>query len=51
MLNNLQQFISMNGYGVYVWSAYISVIATLAWQWFRPWQRFRRYKKSIASDA
>lgn len=51
MLNSIQQLISMNGYGAYVWSAYSLVIAALTWQWFQPWQRYRRYKKTVASGS
>jgi heme exporter protein CcmD len=34
MVNNLKDFFLMGGHGLYVWSAYGSVVTYLAMQWF-----------------
>jgi len=41
MIENIFHFFQMNGYGVYVFSAYACVITLLFLQWFIPWRRFK----------
>lgn len=43
MIAALPHFFHMGGYGLYVFSAYGSVIALLTVQWFLPWRRWRKY--------
>ena len=43
MINALQDFFYMNGHGIYVWSAYGSVLIFLVVQWFLPWRKWRQY--------
>lgn len=44
-MTSLIQFLQMGGYGAYVFPAYGLVIMALAWQWFIPWRRWRRYRQ------
>lgn len=43
MINTLFQFFYMNGYGGYIFSAYIITIVLLLVQWFIPWRRWKKY--------
>lgn len=45
MLNTLQEFIRMGGYGNYIWSAYGIVVLFLIYAWRMPWQRWRKMRK------
>jgi heme exporter protein D len=48
----LYDFFYMNGHGVYVFSAYGSVLTFLMVQWFIPWRRFRNYlRKELKKSA
>lgn len=42
-MNSLFNFLYMNGYGFYVWSAYGCVFTFLLMQWFFPWRRWQKY--------
>lgn len=46
MTEQLVNFVSMGGYGFYVWSAYGSVLAFLFTQWFFPWRRWQKYLRT-----
>lgn len=46
MIAALQHFFHMGGYGLYVFSAYGSVVLLLAIQWFLPWRRWQQYRRS-----
>lgn len=39
----LRHFFHMGGYGLYVFSAYGSVITLLTIQWLIPWRRWQHY--------
>jgi heme exporter protein CcmD len=43
MSNTLLQFLQMGGYGLYVWSAYLSVIICLAGLLIIPYRRWKQY--------
>ena len=43
MLETLRHFLNMGGYGIYVWSAYGSVILCLLVQWLIPHYLWRKY--------
>lgn len=51
MLATLQEIIYMNGYGGYVWSAYISVFVLLLAQWFIPWRRWKKYLREQTQSS
>lgn len=51
MTNALPHFLAMGGYGLYVWSAYGSVLAFLTVQWFIPWRRWKRYLREQKKTA
>jgi len=46
MINTVLNFFYMNGYGVYVFSAYSAVLIFLSIQLFIPWQRFRSFLRA-----
>lgn len=41
---------NMGGYGMYVWSAYGTVLCILAIQLFLPWQRSRKINSTIDDE-
>jgi len=43
MIDAVQAFFHMGGYGFYVWSAYGSVFIFLSAQWFISWRRWKLY--------
>jgi len=45
MLIALKQFLLMDGYATYVWSAYGIVLGMLAIQLFKPWKRWQKLLK------
>ena len=42
-MDKIIHFLTMGGYGFYVWSAYGSVLLLLWIQWFIPWRRLKNY--------
>jgi heme exporter protein D len=44
-MDKILQWLTMGGYGIYVWPAYALVAGTLALQLFLPWRRLKHYKK------
>ena len=46
MTDTFLNFSHMSGYGLYVWSAYGSVLGCLVIQWFIPWRRWRKYLRT-----
>lgn len=44
-MNDLLKWLSMGGYGFYVWSSYGLVFVTLAVQLIRPWRNWRKIRK------
>lgn len=48
MIEHLQNFFAMGGYGFYVFSAYSCVIVFLLVQWLLPWQRWQKYLKQTS---
>ena len=46
----MEHFLYMNGHGVYVWSAYGSVLLFLVAQWLTPWHQWRQYLKQQKSQ-
>lgn len=47
MMTLLLNYLGMDGYGAYIWTAYGIVLAALSWQWFMPWRRLRKYQRSL----
>lgn len=43
-MTNLQDYLQMGGYGIYVWPAYIAVFTFLFFHWFIPWRRLKKFK-------
>lgn len=43
MVDVIKHFLSMGGYGFYIWSSYGCVLVFLIAQWFLPWRRGRQY--------
>lgn len=49
MPNSLISYFSMNGYGIYIWPAYLIVITLLAAKWYAPWRRQQQLKRRMNS--
>jgi heme exporter protein CcmD len=43
MIESINEFLQMGGYGWYIWSAYSIVMVFLGLQWFIPWRHWQRY--------
>ncbi|HET9819881.1 MAG TPA: heme exporter protein CcmD [Rhodanobacteraceae bacterium] len=43
----MMQFIAMGGYAMYVWPAYAVFFTMLAWDWFAPTLRRRRFTREL----
>jgi heme exporter protein CcmD len=47
MIETLIHFMSMDGYGFYVWTAYSVAVIFLFIGWLRPWLRWHRYLRKL----
>lgn len=50
MTDVLLNFFYMDGYGIYVFPAYGSVLVYLLIQWFVPWRRWQNYLRRQKND-
>ena len=45
-MNTLAAVFSMGKYSAYVYLSYGAVLVFLAWQWFLPWRRWRKFHQN-----
>lgn len=43
----MNEFLSMGGYGTYVWPSYAVFVAALLWDALSPWLRTRRVQREL----
>lgn len=46
----LKHFLTMGGYGVYVWSAYVSMIVLLGLPWLTCRLRWKKYLSTLTHE-
>jgi heme exporter protein D len=49
-MTTLTTFFYMQGYGIFVFPAYFSVMLFLFMQWLIPWRRWKRYLRTQQSQ-